>query len=140
MLNWTEYIKKLLLQRNAWDGIALSIDNNSNGGVPQIVKASVLLLDNLQKNEGRNNIIVFPERLQSAFIFTIVKILHNISDGRIDHTYDPSTFKPGDKLKCGNSVVEFVGTKEVKNEKRMVIKFADGMTVENRIEIFPLFQ
>ncbi len=140
MLNWTEYVKKLLLEHNAWDSITLSIEDQKTCGVPQIVKASVLLLDNLQRTEGKNNIIVFPERLQSSFIFTIIKLLHNISDGRIDHTYDPSTFKPGDKLKCGNSVVEFVENKEVNNEKRMVIKFADGMTVENRIEIFPLFQ
>lgn len=83
--------------------------------------------------------LVFPERIQSIFIFTLIKLLHNIAEGKIERAYDPEAFKPGEKLKLGNAVVEFVGIEDEKNERRMKIKVAD-LTISAPIEYFPLFQ
>ena len=75
------------------------------------------MLDKMMKNQGQFNIIVFPERIQSIFIFTLVKLLYNISERRIESTYDPKEFKPGDHLRFGSAVIEFVGVTE--EDKKM---------------------
>lgn len=139
-MEWYDYVAQLLSQKSGFDGISLSFEDDAHSvGVPPIIKASVLMLDKMIENQGKFNILVFPERIQSIFIFTLVKLLHNIAGGQIKRDYDPSTFKPGEKLKLGNAVVEFVSIEENKNERRMKIKLAD-MVVSAPIEIFPLFQ
>ena len=65
--------------------------------------------------------------------------MHNIAEGKIERAYNPEAFKPGEKLKLGNAVVEFVGIEENKNERRMRIKVAD-LIISAPIEYFPLFQ
>ena len=139
-MEWHDYVEQLLSQKSSFDGISLSFEEDAcSVGVPPIIKASVLMLDKMIENQGRFNILVFPERIQSIFIFTLVKLLHNIAEGQIKRDYNPDAFKPGEKLKLGNAVVEFVSIEENKNERRMKIKLAD-MLVSAPIEIFPLFQ
>ena len=139
-MEWHDYVAQLLSQESSFDGISLSFEDDAHSvGVPPIIKASVLMLDKMIEHQGKFNILVFPERIQSIFIFTLVKLLHNIAEGRIKRDYDPDAFKPGEKLKLGNAVVEFVSIEENKNERRMKIKLAD-MVISAPIEIFPLFQ
>ena len=55
---------------NDFDGITLSLDGGASViAVPPIIRASVLMLDKMLENQGKRQIIVFPERNQSTFIF-----------------------------------------------------------------------
>ncbi len=143
-MEWHDYVAQLLSQESSFDGISLSFEDSAHSaGVPPIIKASVLMLDKMIEHQGKFNILVFPERIQSIFIFTLVKLLHNIAEGHIKRDYDPDAFVPGEKLKLGNAVVEFVGIEEKKNERRMRIKVLDNGTdliIGAPIEYFPLFQ
>ena len=97
------------------------------------------MLDRMLECQGKFNIMVFPERIQSIFIFTLVKLLYNISEGRIERAYDPEKFQPGEKLRFGKAVVEFVRMEEHGDKKCMRIRLAD-LDYIAPIELFPLFQ
>ncbi len=138
MLEWHDYISGLLTSESSFDGVSLSFSNTESPvGVPPIIKTSILMLDRMQQCQGKYNILVFPERLQSIFIFTLIKLLHNISEGRIEHTYKPEDFSPGEKLRFGKTVVEFIGLD--KAEGTICIRLAD-MTYKAPFELFPFFQ
>ena len=140
MLDWNEYIEQLLSRESSFDGISLSLGDASRPvGVPPIIKASVLMLDRMLECQGKFNIMVFPERIQSIFIFTLVKLLYNISEGRIERAYDPEKFQPGEKLRFGKAVVEFVQMEDHGDKKCMRIRLAD-LDYIAPIELFPLFQ
>ena len=143
-MEWQDYVAQLLSQKSSFDGISLSFEDNAHSvGIPPIIKASVLMLDKMIAHQGKFNILVFPERIQSIFIFTLIKLLHNIAEGKIERAYDPEAFKPGEKLKLGNAVVEFVGIEGRNSEQRMRIKVVDKGTpliIDAPIENFPLFQ
>lgn len=140
MLDWNEYIEQLLSRESSIDGISLSLGDTSKPvGVPPIIKASVLMLDRMLECQGKFNIMVFPERIQSIFIFTLVKLLYNISEGRIERAYDPEKFQLGEKLRFGKAVVEFVRMEDHSDKKCMRIRLADLEYIAP-IELFPLFQ
>ena len=143
-MEWHDYVAQLLSQESSFDGLSLSFEDGTHSvGVPPIIKASILMLDKMTEHQGKFNILVFPERIQSIFIFTLVKLLHNIAEGQIKRDYDPNRFASGEKLKLGNAVVEFVGIEEKKDEQRMRIKVLDSGTdliISAPIEFFPLFQ
>lgn len=143
-MEWRDYVAQLLSQESSFDGISLSFEGVSHSeGIPPIIKASVLMLDKMIENQGKYNILVFPERIQSVFIFTLVRLLHNIAGGQIKRDYDPEAFMPGEKLKLGNAVVEFVGIEEDSDGRRMRIKVLDngtGLIISAPIAFFPLFQ
>lgn len=144
MLEWNDYLEKLLSQDSSFDRVTLSFgDDTHSVGIPPIIKASILLLDKMIAHQGNCNILVFPERIQSIFIFTIIKLLHNIAEGKIERAYDPEKFRPSEKLKLGNAVVEFIGFKEINGQQRMGIKVVDNgtaLSIHAPIEHFPLFQ
>ena len=143
-MEWRDYIAQLLSQESSLDGISLSFEGVSHSeGIPPIIKASVLMLDKMIEKQGKYNILVFPERIQSVFIFTLVRLLHNIAGGQIKRDYDPEAFMPGEKLKLGNAVVEFIGIEGGSDGRRMKIKVLDNGTdliIDAPIAFFPLFQ
>ena len=140
MLEWHEYVEQLLQNESAFDGISLSLgDNRSDSGVPPIIKSSILMLDKMLQHQGIYNIIVFPERVQSIFIFTLMKLLHSITQGKIEKMYDPSAFQFGEKLKLGNAVVEFLGLEERDDTPCLKIRLADLIS-SAPVEFFPFFQ
>lgn len=139
-MEWQDYVSQLLSSRSSFDEISLSFDDSGETfSVPPIIKTSILMLDKMQSNRGRFNILVFPERIQSIFIFTLVELLYSISEGRIDSSYDPDAFEPGEKLRFGTAVAEFVGTEERDGQKCMILQLADLKT-SAPIDYFPLFQ
>ena len=76
MLEWHDFVEQLLSEESSFDGISLSFDGTAHSvGVPPIIKASVLILDKMITHQGKFNILVFPERIQSIFIFTLIKLL-----------------------------------------------------------------
>lgn len=140
MLEWNDYIEQLLSRESSFDGVSLSFDDHHQTvGVPAIIKASVLMLDRMLECQGKFNILVFPERIQSIFIFTLVKLLYNISEGRIDSNYNPEAFHPGEKLRFGKAVVEFIGTEVRDGQTCMKLQLAD-LTTSAPVTYFPLFQ
>lgn len=142
MLSWHEYIDYLMntTRKSRYGKIKLSLNSGKNyTEIPPIIKASMIMLDRMQKYQGIFNIFVFPERIQSIFIFTIIKLLHNISVGRIDGAYNPETFTPGEHLMIGNTVAEFLGFEVYNDVRCMKIRLAD-MTINARPELFPFFQ
>ena len=126
MLSWADYIHQLLTEETEYDSLVISLDgNHTTMSVPPIIKASILMLDEMLEHMGKRNMFVFPEKNQSLFIFVLMKLLHNIGVGKIAHQYDPETFKPGEKLKLGKAVVEFIGLETTDGNLRMKLRLAD---------------
>lgn len=139
-MEWQDYVSQLLSSRSSFDEISLSFDDSDETfSVPPIIKTSILMLDKMQAHQGRFNILVFPERIQSIFIFTLVELLYSISEGRIDSNYDPDAFVPGEHLRFGKAVVEFVGTEKRDGKKCIILRLADLKT-SAPITYFPLLQ
>lgn len=140
MMEWRDYIKELLTNRSNLDGIRLSMDKNATfTSIPPVIKASIQMLDKMVENQGLFNILVFPEKNQSIFIFTLMKLICNIADGRIGKHYDPEKFQKGDRLKLGKAVVEFDRIDELEGQTYMYVKTAD-LLYSAPIELFPFFQ
>lgn len=141
MLEWHEYVEQLLQSESVFDGISLSFgENQDDTGIPPIILSSILMLDKMIQHQGKYNIIVFPERVQSIFIFTLIKLLHNISEGKIERNYDPSSFIRGEKLKFGNAIMEFIEIEERDGIHCIQVKMADLDTYSAPIHFLPLFQ
>ena len=140
MMEWRDYIKKLLSGINNLDGIRLSMSEDTLPiAIPPIVKASIQILDDMAEHQGIFNILVFPERIQSIFIFTLIKLIYDISDGRIGRNYDPKKFEKGDHLKLGKAVVSFNRIEEIDGHLYMYVQTSD-LLYAAPIELFPLFQ
>lgn len=141
MISWDEYLKQLLLNKASIDDICFSFNSEKNAlGFPPIIKSSILILDKMIEKQGLHNIIVFPERRQSIFFFTIARLLHNIFEERIAGHYDPSAFEIGEKVKIGKAVAEFQGIEEENEQLKIKILQGGGVLYSAPIELFPYFQ
>ena len=141
MMEWNEYISQLLSSSKDFKNLTISIDGGkTKTEIPPIIQASVTMLDKMTAKQGQLNILVFPERIQSIFIFTLMKFFHNISAGKIQSSYDPTGFAPGEKLKVGNAVVEYLGTEERDGLLCVNIRLADMDKCSTPIKYLPIFQ
>ena len=78
-MEWTEYIDYLLSSTKEFENITISLDEGHTvTTIPPIISASILMLDKMVEHQGKRNILVFPEKVQSIFIFTLIKLFHNI--------------------------------------------------------------
>ena len=140
MASWNEYLSQLLSQKTEFDSVIISLDgNNTSMPVPPVIKASVLMLDHMLENMGKRNVLIFPEKSQTLFLFVLMKLLHNISTGRIAHHYDPEEFGVGEMLKLGNAVAQCLGPVVDKGEKLLRLKFSDGF-YSAPVELLPFLQ
>lgn len=144
-MEWREYLKEIVAEPSCLDNISMSFSGQASVRVPPVIKASILMLEKVISAQGVHNVIVFPERIQSSFIFAISKLVYNITSGKIKKTYDPYTFVPGQKLIIKNNVMQFLriqtGIEGNPSDKtiRIWVQFADcssGLPVE----IAPYFQ
>lgn len=141
MVDWREYIKRILNSESDLDGLQLLFGaEHVPTGIPPMIKASVSLLDMMQEKQGIYNVLVFPEKVQTIFIFTLAKLLHNIFVGRIKRDYDPRKFQRGERLRLGKAVVEFVEVEERDNLICLKFRTAESMTVSTPIDLLPFFQ
>jgi hypothetical protein len=141
MIEWNEYINQLLSSGTDFDNMTISLDEGScSTEIPPIIKASITMLDKMIEHQGRLNLMVFPEKMQSVFIFTLMKLFHNISQGKIVSSYDPTGFSVGEKLKVGNAVVEYLGIEERNDSLCLMIKLADLDKDSAPIDTLPIFQ
>lgn len=140
-MEWSEYISLLLSSGKNFDNLSISLDEGRTiTDIPPIIKISIAMLDKMIENQGRLNVFVFPEKVQSIFIFTLMKLFHNISSGKIKSNYDPTGFTVGDKLKVGNAVVEYLGIQERGGKYYLGIKLADVDKHMAPLSDCPVFQ
>jgi hypothetical protein len=141
MIEWKEYIDLLIDCESCFDGISISLGNDfAETDIPPLVKASILMLDKMVSNQGKYNILVFPEKVQLIFVFVIMMLLHNINKGRIKRAYDPASFQQGEKLKLGNAVVEFLGIEQRSGKQCVKIRMADLQSYSAPLDFLPFFQ
>ena len=141
MMEWNEYISYLLSVGESFDNLSISLDEgNTETEIPPIIKTSIYMLDKMVEGQGRLNILVLPEKFQSIFIFILMKLFHNISTGKIKSNYDPTGFLPGEKLKVGNAVVEYLGITENDGKAYMSIRLADLNYCSAPLSNLPIFQ
>ena len=127
MLSWNEYIDELLTTPTVLDNMSLQNADNTITVSP-IVKASIQMLESMIETEGRHNVFVFPEIKELIYEFVISKIVFNVAAGKINISYDPHSFKAGQKLKYKNCIVEFdqYVDKDFDSAERLYIRFSDG--------------
>jgi len=141
VIKWNEYIEKLLLKPDSMDGITLSFDSGKTiVPVPPIVKVSILMLDKMLENQGLRQIIVFPERKQTALVFALARVIHNIFIGKIEKDYAPENFIPGEKLKLGNAVVEYLGVEDIDGKNYLMLRMSNLDKYSAAISTLPMFQ
>ena len=140
MIEWNEYIYHLLSSGKDLDNLNISLDNGrTKTQIPPLIRASIIMLDKITEHQGQFNVLVFPERIQSIFIFTLMKLFHNISSGKIQSNYDPTGFEVGQKLKVGNSIVEYLGVEERDGQTCVNIRLADLDKSSTPIRYLPIF-
>ena len=141
MMEWSEYISYLLSYGKDLENLTISLDEgHTETEIPPLIRVSIIMLDKMIERQGQRNVIVFPEHIQSVFIFTLMKLFHNILLGKIQSNYDPTDFTVGEKLKVGNAVVEYLGN-ELRNGKTYLnIRLADIDKVSAPINYLPVFQ
>lgn len=140
-MEWSEYISYLLASGKDLENLSISLDEGHTiSEIPPIIKTSITMLDKMIEKQGQLNILVFPEKVQSIFIFTLMKLFHNISSGKIKSNYDPTGFIPGEKLKVGNAIVEYLGMQEIDGNPYLSIRLADLDSCTAPLSYCPIFQ
>ena len=140
VLEWSDYLKSMISEESVLDNLQLTIIGETEPTcVPPIIKASILMLDRITSVQGKYNIFVFPERIQSVFIFAIMKSMYNIAKGEIERDYNPESFVKGEKLKFKNCVIAFNRIDIQNGTPYLWIDTAD-CTVGAPIEIVPFLQ
>lgn len=140
-MNWDNFIHKLINTKTQLDDICLSFPGEAEKvPIPPVVKASILMLDKMIKNQGCYNIFVFPEKKVILNAFVLYKLIYNLCMGKIHRDYDPAKFKPGERLKLGKSIVEFVGTEFRNGENCLILASSDLKHYSAPITYLPFFQ
>lgn len=139
MLDWSEYLNSVANSQTVMDSIALSYNGRSIHISP-IVKASILMLEEMISGQGNHNIFVFPEMGQISKEFLLAKVIYNITVGKIQMSYEPEKFTKGQILKYKNCAVEFDRLEEMNGKTFIFVKFSDGMQYGVPVEIAPFFQ
>lgn len=138
MLNWSEYLKSVTGTQTVMDGIKLSY-NGRIMHISPIIKASILMLEDMISAQGKHNIFVFPEIDQLSKEFLISKVIYNVTSGKIQMAYDPEKFTKGQILKYKNCAVEFDHLEEIDGRTFICIRLTD-LTFKVPIESAPFFQ
>ncbi|MCD8361448.1 MAG: DrmE family protein [Lachnospiraceae bacterium] len=140
-MEWSEYISYLLASGKDFENLSISLDEGHTiTEIPPIIQTSIIMLDKMIEKQGHLNVMVFPEKVQSIFIFTLMKLFHNISSGKIKSKYDPAGFTPGEKLKVGNAIVEYLGMREIDGKPYLSIRLADVDSCTAPLSYCPVFQ
>lgn len=140
-MEWKDYLSELLFSNKDFEALRISYDNGQvYRDIPPIIRASIPMLEKMNNNQGPLNTFVFPEIEQSFITFVLADVLHSISTGEINSTYDPTGFTPGEKLKIGNAVVEYLGLEERNGSLCLNVKCADLDRISSPIAYLPAFQ
>ena len=107
--------------------------------LPSIIRITLGLLDRFIAMDAKRLVIVLPEGNLSPFLLLTFKIVSDILEGRIKSMYDPYAFRKGQKLKCGNCVVEFDRIDSLNGTQMLYVRNAECL-VGVPIEAAPMFQ
>jgi hypothetical protein len=140
-MDWISYVNDELKKKNSLSDLKISFGDNTNEYVstPPIIKISIELLNKFFEAREKRVVMVFPEKAQSTLLLAVLKVIYDIFDGEVEKTYNPNTFKKGQKLKCGNCVVEFDKIDQFKGISMLWVKNSDcsnGLP----LELAPFFQ
>ena len=142
-MEWNDYLNRVIETKTEFDGISICA-NGISFSIPPMVKASVLMLDDITNNQGENNIIVFPTTKTLGLSFLLAETIHSIATGVIGVGYDPHTFQKGQKLRYMDCVVVFDGcdASEEDGQERIWITFGgkDKLRVGIPKHLAPFFQ
>lgn len=141
-MKWEDYLQELLKKDTCLNNIKVDIEGQKVD-LPNIVKASVFLLEKMAQNQGNRNILVFPDDEQIPFLMMLSKVIYGISSGKVENRYSPETFKPGQILKIGNCVTQFleIGEHQLMPGKEVIfLKFADADRFGCPLDMAPYFQ
>lgn len=139
-MNWEEYVNMILSLETPLDNISILYDGIQSSLSP-IVKASIIMLEDMIKSQGDKNIFVFPDKNQLLYEFLIGKVIYNINIGKIGMQYDPHSFVKGQKLKYFNCVAEFIECKvDDDGVERIYIHLKDMNRLGVPITSAPYFQ
>lgn len=140
MLEWSDYLKRVIESETVMDSFKLSC-NGETMHISPIVKASILMLEDMTANQGNRNIFVFPEIDHALKEFLISKVVFDITAGKIQMSYDPKKFQKGQILKYKGCSVEFEKIETGEDGfTRIFVRFSDGMSYGVPIEFAPYFQ
>lgn len=140
MLEWSEYLKTVVDSKTVMDTFTLSC-NEGAIHISNIVKASILMLEDMISSQGKYNIFVFPEIERLSKEFLISKVIYNITAGKIQMSYDPQKFQRSQVLKYKGCSVEFEKIEEGNDGlTRIFFRFSDGLSYGVPIELAPYFQ
>ena len=125
-MEWGRYLQDILSEEDALDELNISMDGSTTRSeFPSIIKASVRILDKILESGNKKNLFVFPEKQDMLFLFMLAKVIHNLTDGKIRHNYDPSQFIPGQRVKLGNALAEFISVDVRDGKKGIWLKQSD---------------
>lgn len=116
LIDWKDYLNNLLSGQTPLDGFSLCVGGERKPVSP-IIKASILMLEDMIASQGNKNIFVFPDISQLFGEFLLSKVIYNIIAGKIEMKYDPHSFVPGQKLKYFNCILEFEKCEVDKKDK-----------------------
>ncbi len=148
LLNWTSFVRSQLNESNFLSNLKITIPcgaSNESFNFPPIIRLSIDLMNHLFNADESHIGLVLPEKTQTMLLLAIFKVISDIMSGEAERTYDPSMFKKGQKLKCGNCVVEFDRVDEWEGNTLIYIRTADTKRATNCIigmpmDIAPFFQ
>lgn len=138
-MEWSEYLSSVVKQKITIDSVALTNDGLTLPISP-IVKASIIMLEDMISGQGSCNVFVFPDISQFSKEFLLGKVVYNITTGKIQMSYDPGKFEKGQILKYKDCFVEFNRIEEDNGRPLIYVKFSDGMISGLPIDIAPYFQ
>lgn len=139
-MDWNSYVNSELQKKDSLSDLKITFrGSHYSNGRPAVIKISIQLLNLFIRSGEKHAVFVFPEKTQSLFFFAILKVIGDISEGKVESTYNPADFKKGQKLKCRNCVVEFIQVEEIEGTKMLWVKNAD-CNVGIPIELAPFFQ
>ncbi len=141
-MNWAEYLAEILEHDKSLDDIKVNMDG-LNVNLPEIVKASVIMEEKMNHNQGNKNVFVFPDGEQIPFLLMLSKVIHNVISGKVDNKYSPDQFKAGQLLKIGNCITQFLGIGDslVNPGSPMIfLKFSNVDRFGCPLEMAPYFQ
>jgi len=141
-MNWNEYVESIIEEVTWLDKINVCLPEDEDSiGVPSIIKASLVIIENFILSGNNKIVLVFPEKNKLSFLFALFKVIKDIYDGDVIKTYNPYDFIAGERLKYSNSIVEFsrIEIERSTGEVLLYIKCAD-LTYGVPIKYAPFFQ